>query len=125
MIPADFSAFNGFNIAKHSYWEKTAEEINTYLTTGQFPGNIQTNNQQTASSVANVAASYNAPTASPAYPPAPASYSAPANPAINFQAQQVPTAAPLTEATPTVTPAPAPVADAPAAPTRNFSGFSF
>ena len=133
MIPADFSAFNGFNIAKHSYWEKTAEEINTYLTTGQFPGNIQTNNQQTASSVANVAASYTAPTASPAYPPAPASYSVPANPAINFQAQQTPTAAPLTEATPTVTPAaapvgapaPAPVADAPAAPARNFSGFSF
>ncbi len=37
MIPMDFSAFNNFNIAKHSYWEKTAEEVHTYLTTGAFP----------------------------------------------------------------------------------------
>lgn len=37
MVPADFSAFSNFNIAKHSYWEKTAEEIHTFLTTGAFP----------------------------------------------------------------------------------------
>lgn len=37
MIPADFSAFNTFNIARHSYWEKTPEEINIFLTTGAFP----------------------------------------------------------------------------------------
>jgi len=37
MIPMDFSAFNNFNIAKHSYWEKTASEIHTFLTTGAFP----------------------------------------------------------------------------------------
>ena len=45
MIPADFSAFNNFNIARHSYWEKTAEEINTYLTTGQFPERVNVNTQ--------------------------------------------------------------------------------
>lgn len=38
MIPADFSAFEGnFKINRHSYWEKTAEEIHTFLTTGAFP----------------------------------------------------------------------------------------
>lgn len=37
MIPADFSAFNNFKINKHSYWEKTPEEIHTFLTTGAFP----------------------------------------------------------------------------------------
>jgi hypothetical protein len=41
MIPADFSAFNNFNIAKHSYWEKSAEEINAFLATGQFPERVQ------------------------------------------------------------------------------------
>jgi predicted AAA+ superfamily ATPase len=43
MIPTDFGAFSNFNIAKHSYWEKTPEEINTYLTTGQFPEAINAN----------------------------------------------------------------------------------
>lgn len=121
MIPADFSAFNGFNIAKHSYWEKTAEEINTYLTTGQFPSNIQTKNPQTPQTVggvANVAASY----ATPTNP----------DPAVNFQAA-APTipVAPLTEApaspavtTPITAPA-APAVEVPTAPVRNFSGFSF
>jgi len=37
MVPADFSAFDKFNIAKHSYWEKTSDELNTFLTTGKFP----------------------------------------------------------------------------------------
>lgn len=36
-ISTDFSAFNNFNIAKHSYWEKTKEEIETFLATGSFP----------------------------------------------------------------------------------------
>lgn len=36
-VPADFSAFNNFNIAKHSYWEKTAQELEVFLTTGSFP----------------------------------------------------------------------------------------
>lgn len=41
MIPMDFSAFTNFNIAKHSYWEKTPEEIHTFITTGKFPA-VQT-----------------------------------------------------------------------------------
>jgi len=36
-IPADFSAFENFRIDKHSYWEKSVDEMNTFLTTGAFP----------------------------------------------------------------------------------------
>lgn len=61
MIPTDFSAFNNFNIAKHSYWEKTAEEINTFLATGQFPEVAKANNQQTVNNAANTANTYAAP----------------------------------------------------------------
>lgn len=53
MIPMDFSAFNNFNTAKHSYWEKTAEEIHTFLTTGVFPEVIKTESN-TAASTATV-----------------------------------------------------------------------
>lgn len=123
MIPADFSAFSNFNIARHSYWEKTAEEIQAYITTGQFPERVQANSQQpattSAASAANTAYAYGAAPA--------ASYVAPATTA--------PVASTPTIATPgvnTAAPAVAPVVDpnvgaAPAtgAPTRNFSGFSF
>ena len=36
-VTTDFSAFNNFNIAKHSFWEKTAGDINVFLNTGSFP----------------------------------------------------------------------------------------
>lgn len=36
-IPADFSAFNDYDPAKHDYWVKTKEEIATFLETGEFP----------------------------------------------------------------------------------------
>ena len=36
-VPTDLSVFSNFNVARHSYWEKTADEINTYLETGSFP----------------------------------------------------------------------------------------
>lgn len=42
LIPEDFSAFNNFNIKKHSYWEKTYEEVEEYLNTGSFPEVIKT-----------------------------------------------------------------------------------
>lgn len=126
MIPADFSAFNNFNIARHSYWEKTAEEIQAYLTTGQFPERVQANNQQPAAT-ASVASAANT---AYAYGAAPAStYVAPATAA--------PAVAPAVSITPAVNTAPvaaAPVVDpsvsaAPTAvagtPTRNFTGFSF
>lgn len=36
-VPADFSAFANFDITKHSFWVKTAEDLNGYLATGSFP----------------------------------------------------------------------------------------
>ena len=119
MIPADFSAFNNFNIARHSYWEKTPEEINAFLTTGQFPERAQANAQQTASSAAAVASSYGATVTQQPYvaPTQPAAAATIANPTINtpavntapFNAGPVNAASEVTNA----------------APTRNFSGFSF
>ena len=110
MIPADFSAFNNFNIARHSYWEKTAEEINTYLTTGQFPERTQTNAQQPVSApayattaqspAAHTAAQYTAPVYTA--PTAAQNVTVTTNPVANNMA--------------------APVAETP---TRNFTGFSF
>lgn len=121
MIPADFKAFTNFNIAKHSYWEKTAEEINTFLTTGQFPERAQ-NTQQAANNVAAVAGAYTAP-ATPAYQTPTQSTPAQAVPAYMTQpAQQstMPPAAPCYTA-----PAAAPSTTTTPTPTRNFSGFSF
>lgn len=45
MIPADFSAFDNFDLSKHSYYEKTADEIEQFLITGSFPVN-DSNRQQ-------------------------------------------------------------------------------
>jgi hypothetical protein len=119
MIPADFKAFTNFNIAKHSYWEKTAEEINTFLTTGQFPERAQ-NTQQAANNVAAVANAYTAP-ATPAYQ-APAQ----AAPAQTVPAYTAPAAPQYTApAAPMNTPATAAPNNAATTPARNFSGFSF
>lgn len=41
IIPIDFSAFDNFNIAKHSYWEKSAEDMSTFVNTGAFPEYIK------------------------------------------------------------------------------------
>ena len=116
MIPNDFSAFNNFNIARHSYWEKTAEEIQAYLTTGQFPERTQTNNQQVPQAVtATIPATPTPVTAAPAYV-APVANTVPG---VTTPAYVAP-AAPVTPA--------APVVDSnvgTAAPARNFSGFSF
>lgn len=51
MVPMDFSAFANFNINKHSYWEKTADEINTFLTTGSFPEVAKANTEKEAAPV--------------------------------------------------------------------------
>lgn len=58
LVPADFSAFDGFNIAKHSYWEKTAAECEEYLKTGKFPEAVKTDAPiaSPAKTVAEVAA---------------------------------------------------------------------
>lgn len=122
MVPADFSAFSNFNVARHSYWEKTVDEINAYLTTGSFPE--RSNNQQ-ANNVANAVNSYAAPQA-PAYTatnttggyvaPNPTAYVAPVSP----QTASVPAAQP------TLMPqAPAAQSAVNSTPTRSFTGFSF
>lgn len=115
MIPVDFSAFNNFNIARHSYWEKTADEINTYLTTGQFPERA---GNATAPAAAAPAI---APQATNTY--AGTTQAAPAQ----TPAQMPPIAAPAPAAPaamPNVAPAPQPATNA-GAPARNFNGFSF
>ena len=37
LVPADFSAFANFDIAKHSFWIKTAEELSAFVANGSFP----------------------------------------------------------------------------------------
>ena len=123
MIPADFSAFNNFNIARHSYWEKTADEIQAYLTTGQFPERAQNNAQQTTAATAQAPA-YAAPSTAggyvaqnPAQTTAVPAYTAPVAP-------QTTPVAPVSQ--PAVMPQPQvtqPTGEA--MPTRNFNGFSF
>jgi len=120
MIPADFSAFDNFNIAKHSYWEKTVEEINTFLATGQFPEVPKANNQQAVNTVANTATAYAAP-ATPAYT-APAQ-AAPAQTVLAYTAPAAPQY--TAPAAPMNTPATAAPDNAATTPVRNFSGFSF
>ena len=121
MIPADFSAFNNFNIAKHSYWEKTAEEINTFLTTGQFPQAAQNTNQQTVNNAATSANAY----AAPAYQ-APVTQAAPVAPTFVPGVTTTPAVVPnMANPTPITAAAPATEQAAPSTPVRNFSGFSF
>ena len=116
MVPNDFSEFANFNIAKHSYWEKTVDEINTYLTTGSFPESIRTN----AAPAQAVAPTYTAP-AQPAYtaPAQTATYQAPVQPAA-APVYQAPVA-PANQAAPAAQPS----GQAPTTPTRSFNGFSF
>ena len=95
MIPADFSAFENFKVNKHSFWEKTVEEINEYLRTGTFPAQekqaVQQSTQvQTAYAQPTYAGGYVAPTSTPAQPgyvppvqpTAQPTYNSPVNPAV-------------------------------------------
>ena len=119
-VPKDFSAFANFNIAKHSYWVKSLDEITTFLTTGSFP-QYQKQDQPTAPApkVSVLSARPQATvTPEPQYtaPAAPAFAPAPAAPA------PIPMAAPSpVESTPEPVATPEPT---PATPGRNFgSGF--
>ena len=115
MIPMDFGAFTNFNIARHSYWEKTAEEINAYLTTGQFPERVQTNAQPASQTVSQVANTYT----TPAYTgPQQPTYTAPvsSNSAPNaFNPYGATTTSQVNQNAPASNPTPA----------RSFNGFSF
>jgi hypothetical protein len=122
MVPNDFSAFANFNIAKHSYWEKTVDEINAYLTTGSFPEVIRTNTTAAPAVATPVAPAYNAAPVAPVAQPA---YSAPVAPVAPQTVVATPVA-PQTVTTPAVTPvAPATQPATTAAPARSFNGFSF
>ena len=116
MVPNDFAAFANFNIAKHSYWEKTPEEINTFLTTGSFPEAIRTNNTNTPAQAAPVQPVYTAPVQQA--PVAQPTYTAP----VQAAPQVAPQVAPVAPVAPVAQPTAAPQ---PAAPARSFNGFSF
>lgn len=51
-VPMDFSAFNNFEVSKHSFWVKTAADLETYLATGAFKADEQPV-QATATAAAN------------------------------------------------------------------------
>lgn len=124
-VSTDFGAFANFNIAKHSYWEKSIEDINTFLSTGSFPEYVKPT--QEGAYVAPAAPAFTAP-AQPAYTaPVQAApvYQAPVNstpvaqPVYQAPVTSAP-AAPVTQ--PAAQPAAAPATERPA---RNFGGFSF
>ena len=119
MIPADFNAFNNFNIAKHSYWEKTEEEINVYLTTGQFPERAPVTTQQMTNTVSAVAS------AVPVGAPQTFSQTAPSFTPVAPNVGQVTTNIPATNVTPTPAPYTTTTATNVEPPVRNFTGFSF
>lgn len=132
MVPADFSAFANFSINKHSYWEKTVEEMNAFLQTGQFPEVIRTqqatvNSVQGATAIGTTPVFGNVPIGSN-------NVSGQVNPVPQNPQAQVYTyaqgAVPQMPTTPVAPQQPVnatPVNQAPTdqAPARQFSGFNF
>lgn len=124
MIPADFSAFNNFNIARHSYWEKTPEEISAFLATGQFPERAQAPVNTTApASVASIATAYTAQPVSPAVTSVPTVPTQPTPAAVTYEVPTMTQTAPVAPVVPAAQTAP--VTGTTEAPVRNFAGFSF
>lgn len=139
-VSTDFSAFANFNIAKHSFWEKTAGEIGVFLNTGSFP---EVNRQASAPAVPTPtdadAPAYNRPSA-PVYtaPVTPVTtVAAPQETMYKVAPQETKYTPPVvaTEPTPTTTEVPVTPVEAPA-PTqpigadfgrapRTFGGLSF
>ena len=123
-VPKDFSAFANFNIAKHSYWVKSLDEITTFLTTGSFP-QYQKQDQstvsvpKTAAPTAATAGSIPVKIPDTGY----SNYTTPTPAAIPTPTE---TPAPIPMAAPApVEPTPEPVATpepTPATPGRNFGG---
>ena len=113
-VSTDFGAFTNFNIAKHSFWEKSIEDINTFLTTGSFPEYVKPAQEGAYVAPQAAAPTYTAPVqAAPVYQ-APVTTTPVAQPV--YQAPVAPAATPVAQ------PAAAPATDRPA---RNFGGFSF
>lgn len=108
LVPADFSAFEGFNVAKHSYWEKTAEECEEYLRTGKFPEVVRADTPIAT------------PVVSKAETTAPAKAAAEVAATVTTAAQSTPTMTPIPEVDES-----AHGPEAPKATPNNFGGFSF
>lgn len=112
LVPADgLAAFDNFNIARHSYWEKSNEEILTFLQTGSFP---------------EVAKAQNT-TEAPVTTTTPYVASAPVAPQVNTAFQAAPAnSAPVTEAAPVRTAGNAFTgSENGERPARTFNNFSF
>lgn len=95
-VTEDFSAFNNFNIAKHSYWEKPLGDINVFLNTGSFPEAVRAPQNPTPTDADAPAYSkpvYQPPVVTESYAPAtptvPA-YQAPVTPAYQPPVQPAP-----------------------------------
>jgi hypothetical protein len=134
-VTTDFGAFNNFNIAKHSFWEKTVGDINVFLNTGSFP-EVARAPQAPMPTDAEAPAytRFQPPVEAPVVTPnvetpaaQPAAFTAPAAPTFGegqYVAPPVITAEPApapAPAQPTFTPPVAPAA--PAAPANPFGGF--
>ena len=131
MIPMDFSAFDNFNIAKHSYWDKTAQEIITFLNTGAFPSDSGTTTPPVTSAPAVAPTAPVTPTASVApfaTTPTPNIPSSVQSVAPNMGNGVVATNINSTDAGVPFTPVTQPTQMPPASTTpspRNFTGFKF
>lgn len=104
-VTTDFSAFNNFDITKHSFWIKSAEDLQYFLDNGTFPAaepKPATGANDAAKAVLEKAGG-----------------EAKINEALGIKPE--PTPAPAVQPAP-ATEEPKPAADRPA---RNFSGFSF
>ncbi len=103
-VTTDFSAFNNFDITKHSFWIKSAEDLQYFLDNGTFPA-AEAKPASTSANLDKVISS----------------------PAEEKKIEQALGMATTTTPAPAVQPAPAAEEPKPAAerPARNFSGFSF
>ena len=103
-VTTDFSAFNNFDITKHSFWIKSAEDLQYFLDNGTFPA-AEAKPASTSANLDKVISS----------------------PAEEKKIEQALGMATTTAPAPAVQPAPAAEEPKPAAerPARNFSGFSF
>jgi hypothetical protein len=113
-VTADFSAFNNFNIAKHSFWEKTVGDINVFLNTGSFP---EVRAPQAPMPTEADMPAYTKPVQTYIPPVAPAAPQAPVAEAFTAPAQptyQAPVQPQAPAYVPPVTPAPAPETAQPA-----------
>lgn len=116
-VSTDFSAFTNFNIAKHSFWEKSVEDINTFLTTGSFPEVVRAQSTQEGA--------YVAPTQTAPVYQTPVNTAPVAQPVYTAPVQAAPTVAPVTQPVNTVPQTQPTATSTTDRPARNFGGFSF